>query len=71
MTARIPASKRIAFERCLDYLDADVVLLSQPPTGKMRQQGWTEQKLGELRPLVEAWRQDLRRTASSLLGNTG
>jgi hypothetical protein len=53
-----PRFQEVAFERCLDYLDAAVVLLSQPPTGKMRQQGWTKEKLGELRSLVEAWRKD-------------
>jgi hypothetical protein len=53
-----PRYKQIAFDRCLDYLNAAIVLLSQPPTPKMRQQGWTVRQLGELRSLVSAWQED-------------
>jgi hypothetical protein len=53
-----PQFEQIVFERCLSYLDAAVVLLSQPPTAKLSQQGWTEEKLEELRSLVCAWRRD-------------
>ena len=34
------------------------VLLSQSPTNSMRQQGWTEDKLADLRSLVGDWRSD-------------
>ncbi len=53
-----PDFRRVAFERCLNYLDAITVLLSQSPTNSMRQQGWTEDKLADLRSLVGDWRSD-------------
>jgi hypothetical protein len=49
---------QISFRRCLDYLDACLILLSQPPTIAMREQGWTEEKLAELHSLVDDWKKD-------------
>jgi hypothetical protein len=36
------------------------VLLSQPPTPAMREQGWTEERLVELHSLVTDWRRDFQ-----------
>jgi hypothetical protein len=51
--------RAIAFGWCIDYLDAAITLLSQPPTPKLATLGWSSKTLRELRALVAEWRSDL------------
>jgi hypothetical protein len=53
-----PTFRRRSFERCLNYLDACLILLAHPPTKSMRLQGWTEEQLAVLHALVTDWRRE-------------